>query len=422
MQRCRPLQVALVVAAVTLVGATEGPAGAGTDRDNKDGQLVIAHLGPETGALGPIIGSLRTPVQLAVDEINAAGGVNDAPAGFVTGDEGADSEVASQTLDRLLTSDKVDVVIGPASDATAIGVLDKIGVGAALTCSGSNTVAELSAPETLKQARGYYRRTAPPDRFQGPALAQLILGDGHSSVGLLVRNDSYGVGFRKSLAKELKQGGAKVVANIAYGTDEDASYDSDVQKVADKSPDAVAVIGFEDDGAKVIQSMIAQGIGPADLAVYTADGMQSPTFASTVDPADPSKVEGISGTAPAAAPAGIDSPFNATLAATGTAAIFSSYYYDCTILSALAAVKAESDDPAKLKKVWTSNLKGAEDCNTFADCKALLEGGKTIHWRGASGAFEDFGRFEPAEGVYDVWSYQGGAVVTGDPSQQVRVP
>src|SRR6266542_4464263 len=371
MLRSRLLQLASVVTVAAVSAAYAAPAGAQADRGNKDGQLVIGSLAPETGDLSAILDSLRLPVGIAVDEINAAGGVNGQPVKEVTGDDGTDPQVASQTLDRLLTSDKVDAIMGPASSSTALGIIDKIKTNAVLTCSGSTTSADLSKPK----AGGYFFRTAPPDRLQGPALAELVLSDGHSKVGILTRNDSYGVGFGKALNKALKQGGAKVV-----------------------------------------QTMIAKGIGPGDVPLYTADGMQSSKFATTLDPSDASKAEGIKGTAPAGAPAGIQSPFQPVFAAKGVDPIFSAYYYDCTILTALAAVKAKSDDPAKLKKNFTANLKGKEDCDTFADCKTLLEDGKTIHWRGASSKFDKFGKTEPNQGVYDVWSYDtAGKVQTEDP-------
>ena len=121
----------LATAVIAAVSAGFGAsAGAGADRGNTDGALVIGSLAPETGELSAIIDSLRVPVRIAVDEINAAGGVNDAPVTLVTGDDGTDAEVASQTLDRLLTVDKADVIIGPADDGTALGILDKIGSGA----------------------------------------------------------------------------------------------------------------------------------------------------------------------------------------------------------------------------------------------------------------------------------------------------
>lgn len=420
MRRTRLLQLASVATVVALGAAFAAPAGAGSGSSNADGTLVIGSLAPETGDLSAIVESLRTPVQIAVDEINAAGGVGDAQVTLVTGDDGTDPEVASQTVDRMITSDKADIIVGPASSGTALGILGKV-KGKALLCSGSNTAAQLTKDGPSKSG-GLYFRTAPPDELQGPALAELILSDGASNVAILTRNDSYGVGFGKSLAKALKQGGAKVAANVAYSIDEGANYDADVEKALAKDPDAVVVLGFNDDGAKVVQTLIESGAGPADLPVYTADGMQGSSFGETVDPANPGVVSGIKGTAPAAAPAGIESPFTATFTATGVDPIFSSYYYDCTILAALAAVKAKSDDAGDIAKAFAANIKGDEDCNTFATCKDLLEDGKTIHWRGASSNFDKWAKNQPKQGVYDVWSYDAAAeVVTEDSSSQIAI-
>ena len=195
-----------------------------------------------------------------------------------------------------------------------------------------------------------------------------------------------------------------MTATVLYNP-EGSNFDADVQKAIDSKPEAVAVLGFNDDGAKIINTMIGKGAGPADIPIYTADGMQSSSFAETVDPSDLSKVAGIKGTAPAAAPAGVESPFTAEFAATGIDTIFSSYYWDCTNLIALAAQAAKSDAGADISAAFAKNLEGDNDCNTFATCKAFLEEGKTIHYRGASSAFDKWNTMEPGTGVYDVWAY-----------------
>jgi ABC-type branched-subunit amino acid transport system substrate-binding protein len=390
------------------------------DRGNVNGTLEFGQLAPQTGQLSNIVQSLTTPVTMAVDEINAAGGVLDKPVTYTQADDGTDPTVASQSLDRLLNSDKVDTIMGPASSTTMLGILDKVRSAGVLTCSGSTTSAEL----TKAKSDGYFFRTAPPDRLQGPALSELVLKDGHSKVGILVRNDSYGVGFGKALKKALTAGGAKVVADVAYDADA-TNFDADVQKVADKKPDAIIVIGFNDDGAKIVTTMIGKNLGPSQIPIYTADGMQSSKFGTTVDASNPAVVGGIKGTAPAAQPAGVQSPFLAKFAATGVDPIFSGYYYDCTILTALAAEKAKSDDAAKMKKAFASNVKGKERCNTYADCKQLLDAGKTIRFEGASQVFRNlnkFGTFEPSAGIYEVWSYDTSAkIVTEPPASQIRI-
>jgi branched-chain amino acid transport system substrate-binding protein len=198
-----------------------------------------------------------------------------------------------------------------------------------------------------------------------------------------------------------------------------------VQKVARSKPDAVVVLGFDTDGADVVRTMIGQGLGPQQVAVYTADGMRTDTFGQLVDPNNAGVVAGIKGTAPAAAPAGVQNPFLEKFAATGLEPVFSAYYYDCTSLSALAAEKAKSDDPAKLKRVLAANTRGKVRCNTFADCKAALDKKKTIQYQGASAVFprmNDFGKFEPGAGAYEVWAFDASARdILEPPERQIRI-
>ncbi|MEX0666502.1 MAG: ABC transporter substrate-binding protein [Acidimicrobiia bacterium] len=403
MSRIRLLKLASIATVVCLGAALAAPAGAQADRGNIDGELVIASLSPETGDLSAILESLRVPVEIAVDEINAAGGVLDTDVRHVTGDDGTDTAVASVTLDRLLTSDKVDAIMGPAGSTTVAGLLDKIETNAAVMCTGSATSPALS-PKGI--GGGYFFRTAPPDKLQAPALGDLIVSDGFSRVAIVALNDDYGQGFAKALKKSLKQGGAKIVADVPYEPG-GGPYDTDAQAAADKSPDAVALIAFPDTGATMLQAFIAAGIGPADVQIYTTDGLDSSSIPEAVDPANLGVLDGLKGTTPAAAPAAIEHPFQEEFAATGVDAVFSSYFYDCAILTALAAVKANSDDPAKIRKAFKKNLTGKTHCQTFADCKAALEDGKSINYDGASSEFKKFSDHEPLSGVYDVYTFDG---------------
>jgi hypothetical protein len=86
-------------------------------------------------------------------------------------------------------------------------------------------------------------------------------------------------------------------------------------------------------------------------------------------------------------------------------------------------VQAKSDDPAKMRRAFARSLRGDNDCASYLQCKGLLDEGETIHYRGASSAFDRWQGHEPGTGVYDRWSYDAaGRVVTGAPDQQVRVP
>ena len=374
MNRWRALAVVVVVAVV--VTATGSIADAGFDPQptgKGDGTLTFGQLAPHTGALNSIVSSLTAPVTMAIDEINDAGGVLGQPVNYAVADDGTEPDVALVSLEMLLESGKVDAVMGPASSGTMLGILDDVRAARVLVCSGSNTHVDLSTADS----GGYYFRTAPSDRLQGPALAKLVLKDGHKRIAVLARSDPENrLALRKPLMTALTDGGAKVVADVAFDADA-PSFDSYVERVAAAKPDAVVVLGVETDN-DVVKTMIDKSLGPQQVPIYLPDAMRTNSFAGTVDPTNPGAVAGIKGTSPAAAPKGVHNSFPERFRATGVEPIFSAYYYDCTILTALAAEKAKSDDPAKIKQVFASNTRGKHKCNTFADCERLLDQGETI--------------------------------------------
>jgi branched-chain amino acid transport system substrate-binding protein len=367
---------------------------------SSSGGLVLGLLVPESGSLSTIVASLSKPTELAVKQINDAGGVNGQPVKLEQADDGTDAQTTSSSFDNLVNSRGVKAIIGPASSGSVRSVLDKIKSRTMPTCSGSATAADL----TKKDSGGYFFRTAPTDDLQGPALAEVITGDGRTKVGILARNDDYGTGFAQALEGGLKDSGASVVANVAYDPN-GSNFDGDVGKVLDGQPDAVAVLGFNDDGGKIVSTFIAKGAGPDTKPLYTADGMQGSSFFKAVDPNDPAKIGGIKGTAPAGSPEGVDSPFKQDFPGLGVDPIFSAYYWDCTNLMALAAVKAKSTDAAKIKDAFASSLTGTTDCSDFKACKTALDAGQSIHYRGASNRFDKWAGQQPGTGAYEIWQY-----------------
>lgn len=382
-----------------------------------DGTLAIASLAPETGALQSLRDSLRVPVELAVSEINAAGGVNGTPVTLANGDEGSDVATARATIATFADAG-IDAVIGPTAPAMVLGVIGDVRKARMLMCSGTDTL----APVTARSSDGFYFRTAPGPRLQGLALAELVLADGHERVAILRRDDFFGDDVGAAAKRGLRTGGARIVADVVYDPDAE-TFGEQVRTAVRRGPEAVIVVGFDDEGARVVESLVARDNGPAATAIYGPDTFQSLGFSAAVDPANPATVAGIKGTAPAPAPSGIESPFHSQLENRGIPPVFSSHVYDCTILAALAAVKAESDDPDAMKRAFAKNLRGKSDCNTFATCVALLAAGKTIHWRGASSGFERFRTFEPGSGSFDTWAYDaGGQPVTDAATSQIDVP
>jgi branched-chain amino acid transport system substrate-binding protein len=415
MKSKRWLRLAAVVAVAGLVVAlAAGSAGAGGDAPDREsnGVLKFGFLLPETGALDFLGPPMIQAAQMAVQEVNDAGGVNGAPAEATLADDGTDPDVANPAVDRLLQED-VDVIVGAAASGVTLSVIDKITGAGIVECSPSNTGVQF----TTYPDKGLYFRTAPPDNLQSQVLADLIVDDGNEDVTIVARSDEYGEGFAKFLKKELKGAGADVKDTILYDP-EATSYDDVAEQIKDSDPEAVAMIAFDEGGA-VLTAAIEQGVGPKDLQWYGTDGIQSSTFFEKVDPNDPSVVEGIRGTAPSAAPADGEETFQDRFEAfsPGTDTIFSGHAYDCVVISALAAVAAESDASQDIAAGINAVTKKGTKCSLYADCVALLGDGEDINYQGAAGPLDFTKKGEPGKGAYDTWEFAAdGSVETIDES------
>lgn len=420
--------IALMLAAVMVLAACgsddddDDDAGSGDDgasgrneRGNLDDVLTIGRVLPETGDLALLGPPMIKAVELAIQQINEAGGVLDKDVVLVAGNSGTNEDVASETVNRQLSSEKVDAIVGPASSRVTKAVIDEITGAGVVECSPSNTGDELT---TIDDNGGFYFRTAPPDILQSQALAEVIANDDHEKVAILALNDAYGKGFAENLEGDLKDAGVEVTANVAYDP-KGASFDADVKKVVDTKPDAVALISFPDTGGRILTTMIEQGAGPDKVGIYVADGMQSNDLFGKVDPNNPAVVKGIRGTAPSAAPKAGRPGFGEEFAAfaPGTDTIFSAHAYDCVMVIALAAVAAESDDPGKIQKEMNAVTKGGEKCTSFADCKKLLEDGEDIDYDGASGPLDFVDAGEPGAGTYDVYEFGADGKYVTEPDQ-----
>jgi len=370
--------------------------------------LNIGTLLPETGPLAFLSAPMLEGVNMAIADINAAGGVNGAPVTLSPGDSGTDAEIANATVDRLIT-ENVDAIIGAASSGTTGSVIEKITKTNGITqCSPSNTAAGLGV--STESDDGNYFRTAPSDDLQAPLLANVVLGDGYTNVAVVSRADDYGVGFNAVLIPAIEAGGGEVVYDTPYAP-EATSFDDVVQDVVASGPDAVVLVAFEE-GFQIIQAMIEQGAGPDAIQIYITDGMATGELGAAIDPDNPGIAEGMKGTAPAAAPESGAAFFPAAFEeyAPGVPSIYSSQSYDCAILIALAAEAAGSNDSADISAAMVDVSRDGEKCSTFADCKDLLAGGTNIDYDGASGAIDFLDAGEPGAGIYDIYDFDENGV------------
>ena len=231
-----------------------------------NGVLKIGTLLPETGNLAFLGPPEIAGVQMAVAEINEAGGVNGADVELVQGDSGdTTTDTAVQTVTREL-AESVDAIIGAASSSVSASVIDQV-TGAGVTMfSPANTSKQFSDyPD-----KGLYFRLGPSDILQGQVLAELIAEDGNASLVILNFDDDYGNGLADDLAASFEAGGGEVVDTITYDP-QAQTFDAEVGQALEADADAIALIGF-DETSRLLVTLVEQGLGPNDIPTYLVDG------------------------------------------------------------------------------------------------------------------------------------------------------
>jgi len=378
-----------------------------TEQDQQEAEtegLVLGSLLPETGDLAFLGEGMIAATEMAVADMNEAGGVLGQDVELISADEGDQAGTVREGADRLIGSG-VDGIVGAASSGQSLEVLDTITGAGVLQCSGSNT-----SPTFTEEDEDLYFRTAPSDALQGPVLADLVAAQGHSEVGILARADDYGQGLADATATALEGVGATVVAQEIYDPDT-ATFDAEVSQMQDAGAGAVVLISFEE-GVSILQSLIESGMGPQDIGIFGADGLRSEGLPTEVEPGNPNALDGMRGTAP---DPGADEDFLQRLdeSAGGLEeTVFAAQKYDCAVLTGLAAIAADSTDGAEMADNVIGLLQGDNECTSFEECAELLRNGESIAYRGPSGVTQLTEAGDPASGTYEIWRYQDGELST----------
>ena len=388
--------------------ATPGAsADSGSSSAEGDGTLTIGSLLPQTGNLAFLGPPEFAGVELAIKEINAAGGVLGQDVAYIEGDSGdTQQDVANPTVDRLLAAD-ADVIIGAASSGVSFTVIDKITSAGVVHYSPANT-----SPDFTDYAdKGLYFRTAPSDVLQGRILGETILADGCTNVGVLALQDPYGEGLAENVGLAVTGGGGSLTPENTIFYDPAASnFDAQVNELKAANPGCVVLIGFEE-SAKVIGSMVSAGIGPQETPLYLVDGNLGNALGADL-PAG--ILEGTKGSLPGAE---ATPEFRERLLEVDPALTDFSYAaesYDAVITSALAAIAAESDAGEAIAGELPDVTREGEKCTTFAECVEMLEAGDDIDYDGISGPIEMSDAGDPTSAIVGIYTYGPDNKLTSD--------
>lgn len=363
---------------------------------------------PLTGALQAYGEAVQNGARLAVDEINAAGGVLGEPVDLSVADTQTTPQAGVDAAQKLTSVEGVHGMVGALSSGVSIPV--------ALTVSKAAKVPQISPASTSPEITtldddDFLFRTVPSDAFQGVAMAEVAREKGYGSASVIYVNNDYGEGLAKAFKQAFEAAGGEVPAMVAY-EEKQASYRGELQQAATGGAEALVMVAYPGDGIPILRQSLEGGF--FDQFVFS-DGMKAPEIIESVGA---QFLEGMAGTAPQS-PEGFEAAAKfkeAYEAAFGELPPkpYIDAAYDGTYILALAAEKAGSADGTAIRDAMrdVTNAPGEKvGPGEFAKAKELIAAGKDIDYVGAGGdhEFDDAG---DVAGTFAHWEIQDGQIVT----------
>ncbi|NNM72777.1 ABC transporter substrate-binding protein [Enterovirga aerilata] len=310
-------------------------------------ELVVGAVIPLSGASATQGEDQRRGMEIALEEINAAGGVLGKPVKLIVEDSGGRVPSALDAAKKLVTVDSVSAVIGEYSSGITIPI------GQYLVQSGKIHLNIGSSSNRIRDLGATSFSVLGLEAVSSKFAAKDVVAQGWKKIVIVGPNNAYGQGMASGVKEELEKLGATVMSTLLY-TEGQTTYRRELQQAAQMKPDAFVYSAYGKDAALMNREAFELGINKTPwyaiyLSMCTADSQRETVVGQY----------------------GMDLNF---VGPNGKAyeeayrkkygmsfkTSFSGYGYDALKLLAAAAGKAGSAEPAKLREALIELGKGYE--------------------------------------------------------------
>ncbi len=251
------LPIALLICfAVVLTGC------GGSDNKKATDTITIGVAIPLTGSSAQDGESIKNGVTIAVDEINAKGGINGKKVALNIQDDKSDPKEAAIVANKLAEDKSVLAVVGHFnSSATLAGapIYNKAGVV---------EISPGSSSPAVTKAGPYTFRVITTDAYQGDFVANWAINDLKlKRIAIIYENTDYGKGLSDVFAKKAKDLGATIVANDSYLAGETKDFSAILTKIKSQSPDMLFIGGLYNETALIAKQAKAMGLNVPIMGV-----------------------------------------------------------------------------------------------------------------------------------------------------------
>jgi len=229
--------------------------------------IVIGHFGSLTGGTATFGLSTKDGIELAKDEINAAGGVLGRPIVIVHEDNQSKPEEAVTVVQKLISRDKVVALLGEVASSRSIAAAPYAQRGRIPMLSPASTNPKVT---TLGN---YIFRACFIDPFQGAAMANYASNELKLKKFAILYDvkQEYSTGLREFFINTIKTNGGEIVADESYSTD-DIDFKAQLTKIKSANPEAIYVPGYYTEVGLICRQ--ARGLG-LSIPLLGGDGWDS---------------------------------------------------------------------------------------------------------------------------------------------------
>jgi branched-chain amino acid transport system substrate-binding protein len=183
--------------------------------------------------------STRNGVDLAVKEVNAAGGVKGKQLTMRVYDTQGKPEEAAQAVTRLITQDKVLMILGDVASSNSLAMAEKA------QAAGVPMITPSSTNPAVTEKGDYIFRVCFIDPFQGFVMAKFARESLKASkVAVLQDNKSaYSIGLTEVFTRKFTEMGGKIVGTESYSQG-DSDYRAQLTAIKKAAPEAIYVPGY----------------------------------------------------------------------------------------------------------------------------------------------------------------------------------
>ncbi|MDF2511336.1 MAG: Extracellular ligand-binding receptor [Herbinix sp.] len=248
---------------------------------NSSDTFTIGGIGPVTGDAAVYGQSVKNGAELAVKEINDAGGINGTQITFKFEDDMADGEKAVNAYNTLKDAG-MQMLMGTVTSGACASVMEETNVDGMfqLTPSASST-------DVLKNGNVYQVCFTDPN--QGIASAQYIASKGIASKVAIIydSSDIYSSGIETAFKQEAANQGLEIVAEEAFTADSNSDFSVQLQKAKDAGAELVFLPIYYSQATLILSQAAAIDFKPIFLGCDGLDGIL------TVENFDKSLAEGV---------------------------------------------------------------------------------------------------------------------------------